>query len=261
MAMNTHIPREDLALYALGALEAQESAAVRDHLDACESCREELKTVAGDWSLVGMTAEDRPLPEGARQRFLSRIGAKKVVAISANDGRKARAVSLWIPWAIAAGFALLAVGLGMEANSISNALKNAQEEARADAEHAKGAEAVLNLLSASQAQHILLTEAAGRPAPSARAVYLPAHGSLVLEASNLKPIDAGKTYELWIIPKNGGEPIPAGLFRPDATGSASVILPTIPSGVEAKAFGVTIEDAKGASTPTLPIVLAGAVGL
>jgi anti-sigma-K factor RskA len=51
--------------------------------------------------------------------------------------------------------------------------------------------------------------------------------------------------------------MPAGLFRPDASGSASVVLPTLPQGVEAKAFGVTIEDAQGSATPTLPIVMAG----
>jgi anti-sigma-K factor RskA len=82
-------------------------------------------------------------------------------------------------------------------------------------------------------------------------------GSLLFQANNLKLIAVDKTYELWVIPVSG-DPIPAGLFRPDATGSASVLLPVIPSGVEAKAFGVTIEKAAGSATPTAPIVLAGA---
>ena len=76
-------------------------------------------------------------------------------------------------------------------------------------------------------------------------------------ASNLRPVPENKTYELWLIPANGKAPMPAGLFRPDASGSASVVLPTLPQGVEAKAFGVTIEDAQGSATPTLPIVMAG----
>jgi anti-sigma-K factor RskA len=62
---------------------------------------------------------------------------------------------------------------------------------------------------------------------------------------------------LWLIPANGQAPIPAGLFRPDASGSASLVLPPLPKDVDAKAFGVTIEDARGATTPTLPIVLSG----
>jgi len=62
-----------------------------------------------------------------------------------------------------------------------------------------------------------------------------------------------------LIPAVAGQsPIPAGTFRPDARGNASVIMPTLPKGVEAKAFGVTVEDEGGASTPTLPIILVGA---
>ena len=76
--------------------------------------------------------------------------------------------------------------------------------------------------------------------------------------SNLEPLQPGKTYELWLIPAAaGGSPIPAGTFRPDERGNASVILPPLPKGVEAKAFGVTVEDEGGAATPTQPIILAG----
>ena len=72
------------------------------------------------------------------------------------------------------------------------------------------------------------------------------------------PLPENKTYELWVIPANGSAPIAAGLFRSDAAGSASLVLPQFQAGVEAKAFGVTIERAEGSATPTLPIILAGA---
>ena len=48
------------------------------------------------------------------------------------------------------------------------------------------------------------------------------------------------------------------MFHPDESGNASVIMPPLPKGVEAKAFGVTIEDEGGADKPTLPIILVGA---
>ena len=89
-------------------------------------------------------------------------------------------------------------------------------------------------------------------------MYLASSGSLIFQANNLDPLPAGKTYELWVIPANGKAPIPAGLFQPDAAGSASVILPPLPAGVPAKAFGVTAERAEGSATPTAPILLAGA---
>jgi len=49
------------------------------------------------------------------------------------------------------------------------------------------------------------------------------------------------------------------VFKPDAHGSATVINPPLPAGVEAKAFVMTIElDEQGSSTPTMPIVMMGA---
>ena len=66
-----------------------------------------------------------------------------------------------------------------------------------------------------------------------------------------------KAYELWLIPKSGA-PIPAGVFKPDAQGSATVVNPPLPAGTEAKAFAITVEPEAGSSTPTMPIVMVGA---
>jgi anti-sigma-K factor RskA len=35
------------------------------------------------------------------------------------------------------------------------------------------------------------------------------------------------------------------------------VLPKLPSGVPAKGFGITIENAGGSATPTTPIILSG----
>ena len=90
------------------------------------------------------------------------------------------------------------------------------------------------------------------------AVDVASKGALIFTASNLEPLQPGKTYELWLIPAAAGaSSIPAGTFRPDEHGNASVIMPSLPKGIEAKAFGVTIEDEGGSPVPTLPIILAG----
>ena len=38
--------RDDLAAYALGALDEREAGAIEDHLDGCERCRERLRWLA-----------------------------------------------------------------------------------------------------------------------------------------------------------------------------------------------------------------------
>ena len=79
---------------------------------------------------------------------------------------------------------------------------------------------------------------------------LSAQNRMTLMASNLPPVPPGKAYELWVIPVEG-VPIPAGTFKPDANNSASVVMPDIPKGITAKAFGVTVEDDGGSKAPTM----------
>jgi anti-sigma-K factor RskA len=104
----------------------------------------------------------------------------------------------------------------------------------------------------------LNTSATTKPLPQGRATYVASKGSLIFIANNLEPLPAAKVYELWLIPADGTSPIGAGTFHPDAHGNASVIMPELPKGVAAKAFGVTIEADGGSPKPTMPILLVGA---
>jgi hypothetical protein len=267
MIQGAHIPQEDLILYAMRTLPTEELAQVRVHLDECEECRAELATLGGDLALVALSVEQHPLPQGARQRFLNRLAtfsagneeesAPSVVSIHAR--RVSSRTAVLIPWLAAAALLLVAIALGVQVKSLHEELTKLHELASSQsAENARSRE-VLELLTSRSAKRVLLTTNMPKPVPMGRAAYLAESGALIFQANDLDKLAPEKTYELWVIPANGQPPIPAGLFRPDAGGSASVVLPPIPKGVEAKAFGVTIEKAEGSTTPTLPIVLSGAV--
>jgi anti-sigma-K factor RskA len=119
------------------------------------------------------------------------------------------------------------------------------------------AQDVLAVLTAPDAQHVTLVAAQSKPQPAGKAIYLPRKGGLVFMASNLAPLPPRKTYQLWLLPARGGAPLPAGIFTPDVQGAAAVIMPPLPSGVEATNFAVTVEPEGGSRTPTMPIVLVG----
>ncbi len=261
-----HIPQEDLILYAMQALPAEEAAVVRSHLEMCTPCRAEVATISGDLAAVALSADQHAVPIGARERFLSRVSAdagtremkaeRTVVPIT--TGRSARRASVWIPWAAVAALVVLAIGLDVKINTLNQALQRESIEAAKQAAASSHAQEVLDVLTAPTAQRALLISGKTRPEPTGRAVYLANRGGLIFQASNLDPLPLNKAYELWVIPANGKAPIPAGTFRPDATGSASLVLPPLPTGVPAKAFGVTVERAEGSETPTAPIILSGA---
>ncbi|MGC1463234.1 MAG: anti-sigma factor [Terracidiphilus sp.] len=265
MTDSGHIAQEDLALYAMHGSSEEETRAVRAHVQECDACRAELEKAVRDLAVVAMSIEEHPLPEGARQRFMEKIAAAQATvgrgtdkpAIPIQGRQPAGKQAAWIPWALAAVLALVAISLGVKINSLNGELSNESHQlADLTVENAHAQE-VLELLTAPGAQHVVLTTGKTKATPSARAVYLASRGCLILQASNLEPLPENTAYELWVIPANGKAPIPAGLFWPDATGSASLVLPKIPTGVAAKAFGVTIEKSEGSPWPTTAIILAG----
>jgi len=262
-----HISQDDLALFAMQALSAEETAAVRDHLSGCDVCRDELAGLEGDLAMVALSVDQQPLPAGARERFVQRL-KDDARAVSAKKPKGAEPMLLertsrwrgvaWAGWIAAAAALIVAASLGLELSTLRARLQESDNKVAALEASGSRERQMAQVLTAPSAQKVVLTAPKTPPAPTGRVVYLASQGGLILQANNLTPIAAGKVYELWVIPADGSAPIPAGLFRPDAAGNGSVVLPQIPQGVKAKAFGVTLEDAAGSKTPTAPILLAGA---
>jgi anti-sigma-K factor RskA len=261
-----HISQEDLALYAMQALTPEENHVVQAHLDDCAYCRAALAESFVDVALIGMSAEQKALPEGVRQRLMARIAntpqaaasvVKPAADLPVQEKRTAGFGWGWLGWAAAAATLAIAAYLVYANLQLERKINENRGQIAQLAAQAGRAQELTDALTSPTAKRVTLTESRQPAHPVGHATYLSQRGALIFVASNLRPLAADKTYQLWLIPADGKAPIPAGLFRPDAGGSASVILPPLPVGVEAKAFGVTIEDAQGSATPTLPIVMAG----
>jgi anti-sigma-K factor RskA len=269
------ISPEDLALFAIEALPADEMAAMAAALRDNPQAQQELARIHGDFALLALSTDQQPAPAGSFDRLRARM--REAAPSSAHNTAQiatpmpvqtqyeitpisSRRRSKWAtftPWAIAAGLAIACSILGYRVSSMNDALDGESALVSNLAAKASHAQQVLEVLNAPDAQRITLTATKTPPAPTAHTVYLAERGALVMEASHLKPVPADKAYELWVIPASGGAPLPAGTFRPNAEGYASLVLPRLPSGVPAKAFGITIENAAGSATPTLPILLSG----
>lgn len=265
-----HISQEDLALYSMQALTPAENAEVKGHLDTCADCRTALADVFVDVALVGLGTQQQELPEGARQRFAATVAntpqasskaAKPAPAAPRLPAHHKHGSALgWFEWIITAAALAIACYLGYHSYELQRQLDEGRAEIAQlslQAARAQDLQRLMDALTSPDAKRVTLTETKRPAQPVGHATYLWKSGALIFVASNLHPVPANKTYELWLIPANGKAPLPAGLFRPDATGSASVVLPDLPEGIQAKAFGVTVEEASGSATPTLPIVMTG----
>ncbi len=244
---------EDLALYALGALDGTD--ALEKHLVECASCRRELEQLRGDAALLALTTAGPKPPARAKSRLMEVIGKEPRVQLA-----KAPSRSWTLGWIGAVAMIAVAAVLW---NQNSNLKSQVQESARIS-EHQKAqleeARKIVDTLMAKDAMHVSVVPVGMKtPPPEGKVIYSRDRSGLILMAGNLQPLPAQKAYELWLIPTQGA-PIPAGVFKPDAHGSALVVNPPLPTGVEAKAFAITIEPEQGSTTPTMPIVMMGSGG-
>lgn len=293
MNNNQHIPIDDLYLFSLQFLPEAEAKFYADHLAACTDCRRQLGWIQGDLAGYAMSVEMVDPPARSRDTLMRRISQERkaisvtpqaeVAAFAKADSpapavekvphaatiyemkpRRTAAVMAWTGWAVAAG---LAVTAGLEFQDRQK-LRGAYDDvagkfADVTSQYAM-AQSVLSTLSDSGAKRVALhlppsgTSKPTPPTPEAHASYLKEKGSLVFVANNLEPLRPDATYELWILPtEKGAAPIPAGTFKPDARGNASLMISNLSKGIEAAGFGVTIEPEGGSKTPTMPIILAG----
>ncbi len=256
---NHEIPVEDLALYALDALTPDEKARIAAHLETCASCRTELMKLRGDAALLALSAQPQTPPVRSRQRLFDEI-ARTPEAKKSPIRTSASWWQITFPAVTALLLVVFAVYLIAQNALIRRELDQARFAAAQQQATIEQARQVVETMSAQNAQRVTLVASQTKPQPQAQTVYQRDKGRLVLMASNMEQIPKDKTYELWILPANGGAPIPAGTFQPDARGNASLMLPQIPTGVEAKGFAVTVENAGGSATPTMPIKMLGMIG-
>jgi len=244
---------DDLALLALGQLQGDERAAMEEHLEGCAACRRDLEQLRGDTALLALSAAGPTPPRRARERLLK--------AIAKEPGTPKTSARRWTwtlaPWIAAAAFTLASVFFFRQSDRLSQRIAELQSAAAQQQAQLERAREVVATLTSTDALRVTLVAAQAPAQPQGRAIYVRDRSSLVFLASNMPPLAAQKAYELWLIPTNGA-PIPAGVFKPDARGSATVLEPPLPAGVEAKAFAITVEPEQGSATPTMPIVMMGA---
>src|SRR5215471_11543122 len=235
---------EMLALYALGALDAAEAAELEAHLRTCPECREELAALRGDAALLALSTVGPAPPQGARQRFVAAI---------ANEPRKAPVRQklvigvlrprwlTFVPIAVSLALAIFSLMLWRANSRLTAKNDNLQAQLAQARKDRERAEAIVKLLHDPDTIQITLVAETTPPKPHIKTFYSPKMARLMLVASNLEPLPPSKAYELWLLPANGGAPMPCGTFKPTPKGDAMMDYAMSAGGIEAKGFAITVE--------------------
>ncbi|MGI4830136.1 MAG: anti-sigma factor domain-containing protein [Janthinobacterium lividum] len=287
MNVSKHIPEDDLALFALALMQPEEAAFALAHLKHCDVCRDELARLQGSLVVYAMTADSEAPPSAARERLLRAVAleekkffpqpqaspepvslprSRHLEPLSHDDEPvpRDRRFITWSGWAIAAALTAFAGWQAFQMEDLRKALStetaaisHIEQSPNSDVAHAQEILRTLTDPTGLQVSLHVPTSKSAPVRPEGHAAYNAESGDLIFVGSHLKTLREDKTYELWLLPASGEKPLPAGLFKPDANGNASILLPHLPDHVAAKGFGVTVEDDGGSSKPTTPLVLVG----
>jgi len=276
--MNCEEAQELLDAYSLGALEKPESRRVEKHLSGCSNCRLLHQQAAETAALLALAAPLRRASPALRLRLRQRVLPRPTLS--------------WLPaprlsWATAAAV-LVVVALGAltwggflqtQVNDLKtdsdrfavlyNELERRGETVdvlqKALTDAAFRQENLQSLIQEQdQAMRVVALDSESRedlvgtvPASPVRGAYFwSAETNLgVLFVVNLSQISEDNTYQLWVL-KQDGTPVSAGIFRPQADGSARLLVQGI-LGSTLTGMAITVEPAGGSETPTGEIVLQG----
>ena len=265
--MNTHeISADDLALFAMHSLESAEVSRISEHLGSCISCRTELQRIRTDLAAVALTAPEVAPSPRVRDRLFAEIGEGSIRQLGSSPKPAAAAHHRW--WAATYTAALmLAVAAGLlwtenarlrfQLTAVRQVLHQEQTQHQQEQAALENASHVLAMLNSRSTMRVRMMAGPAKREPQAEAIYSREQGRLLLMASNLRSLPAHKAYQLWILPMQGA-PISAGMLKPDAQGSATMMCPQAPV-VEAKGFALTVEPEEGSPAPTSNPVLVGEV--
>ncbi len=97
----------------------------------------------------------------------------------------------------------------------------------------------------------------GAPESSGVLFYNPERREAYFYANGLQSLSAEQVYEMWLLPKGGGDPVPAGIFNAGAGGTARHEIQAPTEMGQFAGVAVSLENAPGGKVPAGPILLVG----
>ncbi|WP_369052541.1 anti-sigma factor domain-containing protein [Kineococcus terrestris] len=265
------LPEEDLAAWALDAVDEDERAAVEEHLRTSPAVRREADALRATASRL---AGDVPPPPGLRERLLAEVArtpqerpgdelpaASPVPAAPAAAGeqedpapvvdlrersRRRRGWATGPLVAVAASVAVAVAGVATAVDARRDAA-DARAVAAAERRDAEQARRVADLLGSPAARVVTVAATGGGTAT----VVTDGTSAAVL-AAGMPDVGAGREYQLWLV--EGDALRSAGTMLPgDAEGGVRFVADLAGAG----GVGISVEPAGGSEQPTTtPVVVA-----
>lgn len=259
--------RELLEGYALGALDAEERAALEAHLAAgCADCAKGLDEARWLVSQLAYSAPEAVPSDMLKGRLMQTVRAEtKAQPAVARE----RFIPVWM-WAAVAALLIFSVYSTWETRRLQRLIRDTNEQVAALTTKQKNAEQQLaNAKRDAMATMIMMDPAShkidlwGKDAhPETLEAKWHAELGICVTGDKVSMPANNVALQVWFIPKApGAKPMPSKMVRPDADGKLMLLISNPPVPMD-DTFSIAIseEPASGSAWPTSPILWSGKVG-
>lgn len=225
--MTAHPTRDDLAAYALGALDSHEEKRVADHAESCAVCTDDLQNLAPAVAVLGESVEQFQAPPELRDRLMATVRDEAVSGVeeSAAPRRRSRFAGLLMrPVTGLAVAAAIVAGVG------GYLIAGGGDPAGDDA------------------TTVPITDATG----DAGGELAIADDEATLTMHGMPQLSQGAVYQVWVADEEGTV-TPSATFLPHEDGTATAAIPEADGPVSR--VMVTAEPGPGRTEPSSPPVL------
>jgi len=256
--MDRHI-EELLPFYALDALTEEERERVEAYLKEHPEARLQVEAMGEAASAIPYAvAPVEPSPR-TKEALLRRVAADQATAPSTRNQpsrpRVMRFDSLFRAFSL--GIATVAIVwviiLNAQVMRLRNEIAALNQAMATQSNSLEQIVAQLPQLASSAAVTVSLQGTEVQPQAQGQLIADPDSQSAVLVIAGLAQLEAGKTYQVWLI--NGGGPASAGLLTVDANGQGLLVVTSEAEIGSFDSLGISIEPAGGSPEPTGAIVV------
>ncbi len=248
---------ELLPFYALDALTDEERELVEQYLIEHPEARQQIEEMKYTASVLPLSVSPVEPPRHAREQLMARVAADERARSGVRPQPSARVnrfESFFRTFSLAAAAVAIVwvIVLNVQVVRLRNEMATLNSALAAQSNSLNQIIETLPQTTPSQAITVSLKGTNAEPQAQGQLIADPASQSAVLVISGLPPLEAGKTYQVWLI---GGAPVSAGLLTVDSNGQGVLIVTSEEAIGSFNSLGISVEPEGGSPQPTGDIVV------